>query len=177
MSTLLKTENYDGDNGTHFYIKLMYDLLLQDKTSKKSKTKYYLYTGSTDGYTGSGSPLNGYINGNPVGSITSIGKNEEVLIGTWEEEYTHDTEGKCTVSYSASAESKWNGLGNAELSGTYELPPIIEIIVKPVTVVKSFLKNGSEWKRAKTNLKENSSWNKTKHFYKEENKWKGVNNG
>lgn len=124
MATELKRANFNGYNGSHFYIRLLYDIS-QNKTNNTSTVKYYLYVGSKDGYSGYGSSyLNGNINGTSVGSTRNIGVNADFLLGSKTEVYTHDSSGKKSVNYSASAAANWGGLGSASLSGTLPLPTI-----------------------------------------------------
>lgn len=123
MATYLNKSYFSESNGSHFYIELQYDVLSQDVSSNSSTVRYYLYLGSTDGYSGSGtSSVNCYINGNLVGSTTSIGVDSRTLIGTRDEVHSHDSDGNCSPSYSASATSNWDYLGNSSMSGSYSLP-------------------------------------------------------
>lgn len=123
MATYLKGANFTGSNGSHFYIQLYYDLS-QDVLTNTSTITYYLYIGSTDNYSGYGTASNGYINGNWVGSFTSIGRNDYFLVGQRQESVVHNNDGTKTVSYSASVTSSWDYLGNASLSGDLVLPRI-----------------------------------------------------
>lgn len=125
MATYLNRTNFSGSNGSHFYIELQYDLLNQDKANNHSTVRYYLYLGSTDGYSGSGTTsVDCYINGGLVGSTKNIGVNSRVLIGTRDETIGHDSAGRCSPSYNIGASSNWSYLGNANLNGSYSLPDI-----------------------------------------------------
>lgn len=124
MATILKTSNFNGSNGSNFFIRQSYDLLSQSKDTKQSVVRYYLNVGSTNGYSGSGAATPCYINGQQVGTITSIGKNSDTQVGYLDVTYNHDSNGECTASYSASVSSSWTGLGTASISGTMELPII-----------------------------------------------------
>jgi hypothetical protein len=64
MATQLKTASFSGGNGSHFYLKLSYDLLSQSIENNTSTIRYYEYVGSKDNYSGSGASGNGYINSN-----------------------------------------------------------------------------------------------------------------
>lgn len=123
MATWLKSANFSGYNGSHFYIALYYDLLEQSVTNNTSKVRFYLYVGSSDGYSGSGATSNGYINGAWVGSFTSIGRNTSFQVGYKDVTYNHASDGTCGASYSASVSTPWD-LGSASLSGTFTLPTI-----------------------------------------------------
>lgn len=122
MAINLKSANFTGTNGTHFYINLQYDLT-QSLSDNSSTIKYYLYVGSSDGYSGSGGTCRGNINNSEVGTFNSIGVNANFLVGTKTEKVTHNSDGTKSVSYSASVNTPWT-LGSASLSGTLNLPQI-----------------------------------------------------
>lgn len=122
MTTILKEANFKGKNGSHFKIRLSYDLS-QSQANNTSTIKYYLYMISMDGYSGSGATAKGYINGEQVGTFTSIGVNTTKQIGTKSTTVTHNNDGTKSVSYSASVDTSWS-LGDASLSGTLTLPKI-----------------------------------------------------
>ena len=123
MATLLQRANFNGKNGSYFFLDLYYDLLSQNQTANTSSVRYYAYVGSIGGYSGSGSSSSVYINGNRVGSFSSIGRGSNTLIGTLDVTINHDTNGNGTASYSASANTNWT-LGSASLSGSFTLPRI-----------------------------------------------------
>lgn len=122
MATTLKEANFSGTGGSHFKIRLSYDLT-QSMANNTSTIKYYLYVISMDGYSGSGATCTGYINGASVGTFTSIGVNVTKQIGTKSVTVTHNADGTKSVSYSASVDTPWS-LGDASLSGTLTLPTI-----------------------------------------------------
>lgn len=122
MATTLKESKFGGSNGSHFKIRLSYDLS-QSQANNTSTIKYYLYMISMDGYSGSGATAKGYINGSQVGTFTSIGVNTTKEIGTKTVTVTHNNDGTKSVSYSASVDTPWS-LGDASLSGTLTLPTI-----------------------------------------------------
>lgn len=122
MAKILKEANFNGRNGSHFKIRLSYDLS-QNQANNTSTIKYYLYMISMDGYSGSGATARGYINGGQVGTFTSIGVNATKQIGTKSITVTHNNDGTKSVSYSASVDTSWS-LGDASLSGTLTLPTI-----------------------------------------------------
>lgn len=123
MATLLQRANFNGRNGSYFFLDLYYDLLSQNQTANTSSVRYYAYVGSTGGYSGSGSSSSVYINGSRVGSFSSIDRGSNTLIGTLDVTINHDTNGNGTASYSASANTNWT-LGSASLSGSFTLPRI-----------------------------------------------------
>ena len=123
MATLLQRANFNGRNGSYFFLDLYYDLLSQNQTANTSSVRYYAYVGSTGGYSGSGSSSAVYINGTVVGHFSSIGRGSNTLIGTLDVTINHDTNGNGTASYSASANTNWT-LGSASLSGSFTLPRI-----------------------------------------------------
>lgn len=123
MATLLQRANFNGRNGSYFFLDLYYDLLSQNQTANTSSVRYYAYVGSTGGYSGSGSSSAVSINGTVVGHFSSIGRGSNTLIGTLDVTINHDTNGNGTASYSASANTNWT-LGTASLSGSFTLPRI-----------------------------------------------------
>lgn len=123
MATWLKSANFSGYNGSHFYIALYYDILSTDVTNNKHTVRYYLYVGSQDGYSGSGAYCNGYIGGTWVGGFTSIGRNTSFQVGYRDIDHYHNSDGSGTANYSASVSTPWD-LGSASLSGSFTLPTI-----------------------------------------------------
>lgn len=129
MATYLKSANFSGANGSHFYISLFYDIS-QNTNENKSYIRYYLYLYSKDGYSGSGSAGNGYINKDSnnqwiwVGSISSVGKNSENYIGYRDEVINHNADGTGSAYYQAYFHFPWTNLSDASLDGTITLPTI-----------------------------------------------------
>ena len=122
MATWLNETRFPQGNGSHFILRLYYDIS-QSVDGNYSDVTFYEYFVSVDGYSGSGAATNGYINNNWVGSTTSIGKNATVFIGQRTDRYTHNADGTGSAGYSASLSSPW-GIGTASLSGTLSLPTI-----------------------------------------------------
>lgn len=123
MATFLKESYFTGTNGSHFKQRLYYDLT-QDKTNNKSTIKYYAYVGSVDNYSGSGATASVKINGNQVGTFTSLAAHSSgTLRGTYTTTVTHNSDGTKSVSYSLSTTTSWS-LGSSNLSGTLTLPKI-----------------------------------------------------
>lgn len=123
MSTLLSTAGFSGVNGTHFELRLEYDVS-QSQSGNYSDITYYLKMRSKDGYSGSGTAHNkGSINGVEVGEFTSIGVNTTIDIGQRTIREYHNNDGTKTVSFSASINTAWN-LGSASTTGTLTLPKI-----------------------------------------------------
>ena len=122
MATFLKETSFPSGNGSHFRLRLYYDLS-QNISGNYSDVTFYLYFASVDGYSGSGASSNGYVNNNWVGSTTSVGRNAEVYLGSRTDRYNHNSDGTGSASYSASINSPW-GIGTASLSGTLSLPTI-----------------------------------------------------
>ena len=122
MATWLNETSFPSGNGSHFRLRLYYDIT-QSTSGNYSDITFYLYFASVDGYSGSGASSNGYVNGNWVGSTTSVGRNAEVYLGSRIDRYYHNNDGTGSASYSASISSPW-GLGTASLSGTLSLPTI-----------------------------------------------------
>lgn len=125
MSTYLNSANFSGYNGSHFYIVLNYDIISQDSATRQTVVRYNLYAGSTDGYSAYGSYANGYIGDTWVGGLTQIPVNSYNLVGSRDITYTHNEDGTMNgVYYWASFNTNWDGVNNASLSGTFDLPKI-----------------------------------------------------
>lgn len=122
MATYLTEARFPSGNGSHFKLWMSYDIA-QSISGNYTNVTYYLYFQSLDGYSGSGSATNGYINGNWVGSTTSIGKNATVYLGGRTDTYYHNADGTGSASFSASISSPW-GIGTASVSGAITLPTI-----------------------------------------------------
>lgn len=183
MATELKRVSFNGANGSHFYLKLTYDLLSQSIENNTSTIRYYEYVGSKDNYSGYGQSGSGDINGSWVGGTGSVGVNSEVYIGYLDQTVTHNTDGTCTVSYSASYSFPWNNLTNASLSGTLTLKTIPRYFSKDPEVtldknnevsfncswttsencnrIRYSLDNGSNWITASTTSAKTGNFNIT----------------
>ena len=122
MATWLNETSFPSGNGSHFRLKLYYDIT-QSTEGNYSDITFYEYFTSQDGYSGSGASANGYVNGNWVGSTTSVGRNASVYLGSRTDRYYHNNDGTGSASYSASITCPW-GIGTASLSGILQLPTI-----------------------------------------------------
>lgn len=113
-------------NNTNFKLVLEYDTVMNQQKNYHSVT-YYLYFQSSNGYSGGGGSSNGYINSSLVGSTTTLGKNQKLLLGTKTETIYHNTpneDGTQNAYYSASINCPWSNLGTASVDGTLVLPKI-----------------------------------------------------
>ncbi len=174
MATYLNKTNFSGSNGPHFYIELQYDVLSQNIPENYSTVRYYLYLGSTDGYSGSGtSSVNCYINGNLVGITKNISVNSRTLIGTRDEIIGHDSLGNCSPSYNISATSNWSYLGNANLSSSYSLPTIPRYFTQTPTISTSSVTTTSATFAWSTS--ENCNW--VRYHLDNSSSWVDVFNG
>lgn len=171
MATLLNESNFNGQAGSYFKLSLEYDKVLNQNENNHTIT-YYLYFESFGGYSGSGSPATGYINGVSVGTTSSIGKNQRLLLGTKTEVISHNSDlnadGTKTVSYSALIDTPWT-LQDASVSGTFVLPKI-----EPISNIK--VKVNGAWKKAIAYIKVNGVWKKATPYTKVNGVWKkGIN--
>lgn len=123
MATWLNETSFSGYNGSHFRLKLYYDIS-QSTEGNYSDVTFYLYFTSQDGYSGSGSSANGHINNTYVGNTFSVGRNASVYLGSKTERYNHNEDGTCNANYSATIYCNWTGLGDTTLNGTLSLPTI-----------------------------------------------------
>lgn len=131
---LLQRANFNGVNGSHFFLDLYQDNS-QSTPGNASAIRYYAYVGSVGNYSGGGVSAPVYINGTNVGSFSNIGPNSNTLIGYLDVIVPHNNEGKATASYTASADTGWN-LGDANISGSFPLPtiPRADSIISPTNL-------------------------------------------
>ena len=124
MATFLNESNFNGKNGSYFKLILEYDKVMHTDTNSHDVT-YYLYFQSLSGYSGSGSAnsVKGQINGVQVGAVSSIGKNQKLLLGTKTVNVPHNEDGTGSVLYSALIDTTWT-LGDASVTGKLTLPTI-----------------------------------------------------
>ena len=122
MATYLTETRFPSGNGSHIKLWMDYEIS-QSISGNYTDVTFHLNFQSLDGYNGNGAATNGYINGNWVGSTTSIGKNSNVWLGYRTDRYYHNADGTGSASYSASISSPW-GIGTASVSGTITLPTI-----------------------------------------------------
>lgn len=120
---LLQRANFNGTNGNQFFLDLYQDNS-QSVEGNASSVRYYAYVGSSGNYSGSGASSPVYINGQQVGSFSSISAHSNTLIGYLDVTYQHNAEGNAVADYSARADTNWN-LGDAIIyDSTFPLPTI-----------------------------------------------------
>lgn len=131
---LLQRANFNGTNGNQFFLDLYQDNS-QSVEGNASAIRYYAYVGSSGSYSGGGTSSPVYINGQHVGSFSNISAHSNTLIGYLDVIVPHNTEGKATASYTASADTSWN-LGDANISGSFPLPniPRADSIISPTNL-------------------------------------------
>ena len=130
---LLQRANFNGTNGNQFFLDLYQDNS-QSVEGNASSVRYYAYVGSSGNYSGSGASSPVYINGQHVGSFSSISARSNTLIGYLDVTVPHNAEGNATASYTARADTSWS-LGDANISGSFPLPTIsrADSIVSPTS--------------------------------------------
>ena len=120
---LLQRANFNGVNGNQFFLDLYQDNS-QSVEGNASSVRYYAYVGSSGNHSGSGASSPVYINGQQVGSFSSISAHSNTLIGYLDVTYQHNAEGNAVAAYSARADTNWN-LGDAIIyDSTFPLPQI-----------------------------------------------------
>lgn len=124
MATFLNESYFNGKNGSYFKLILEYDAVVNQNLNNHDVT-YYLYFQSLNGYSGSGASnsVRGYVKDNPVGTTSSIGKNQKLLLGSYTETVQHDNNGEGSTTYTALIDTGWT-LGDASVNGTLVLPKI-----------------------------------------------------
>ena len=123
IGTFLKESYFNGRNGEHFKQSLYYTIE-QDINANKSYITYRGYVGSVDGYAGSGSTATVSINGETVGTFSSLSSYSwDTLRGTKSVEVNHNADGTASVGYSMDTDTPWT-LGDSHLEGALTLPTI-----------------------------------------------------
>lgn len=124
MSNFLKQTNFNGSNGSHFYLEESYDILARNIDNNTTTVRLYVIIGSSGGWSayGAGAPV--YINGVNIGNITSIPVNSRNQIGYRDIVVNHNDVGEGILNYSASVSTPWSGVGGASISGSLTLPTI-----------------------------------------------------
>lgn len=123
MATFLKETFFPSSK--NFKLILEYDKVMNIDDNSHDVT-YYLYFQSLNGYSGSGTTnsVKGQINGVQVGAVSSIGKNQKLLLGTKTVNVPHNEDGTGSALYSALIDTAWSSLGDASVTGKLTLPKI-----------------------------------------------------
>lgn len=124
MATYINRANFNGSNGSHFFLDIYYDLLSQSVANNTSTVRVYAYIGSVDGWSAGGSSADVYIEGHWVGNISGIAARSNTLVGSYDRTISHNNDGTGSFSTSASCSTSWNGVGSASVSGSANLPRI-----------------------------------------------------
>lgn len=124
MAIFLGSSNFSGYNGSHFTASVYLDSYSQDINANRTDYTLHLYAGSIDGYSGSGSAAQGYIQGVNTGSTTSFPSRTQRDMGTYSGSITHNNDGTAWLGVSASVVTNWSGLGSASISAGWTPPTI-----------------------------------------------------
>lgn len=124
MAIFLGSSNFNGYNGSHFTASVYLDRYSQDINANKTDYTLHLYAGSIDGYSGSGSASQGYIQGVNTGSTTSFPARTQVDMGTYSGSITHNADGTAYLDVSASVVTNWSGVGSASINTGWTPPTI-----------------------------------------------------
>ena len=124
MAIFLGSSNFSGYNGSHFTTSVYLDSYSQDINANRTDYILHLYAGSIDGYSGSGSAAQGYIQGVNTGSTTRFPARTQVDMGTYSGSITHNNDGTAWLGVSASVVTNWSGVGSASISSGWTPPTI-----------------------------------------------------
>ena len=124
MAIFLGSSNFSGYNGSHFTASVYLDSYSQDINANRTDYTLHLYAGSIDGYSGSGSAAQGYIQGVNTGSTTSFPSRTQRDMGTYSGSITHNNDGTAWLGVSASVVTNWSGVGSASISAGWTPPTI-----------------------------------------------------
>ena len=124
MAIFLGSSNFSEYNGSHFTASVYLDSYSQDINANRTDYILHLYAGSIDGYSGSGSAAQGYIQGVNTGSTTRFPARTQVDMGTYSGSITHNNDGTAWLGVSASVVTNWSGVGSASISAGWTPPTI-----------------------------------------------------
>lgn len=124
MAIFLGSSNFSEYNGSHFTASVYLDSYSQDINANRTDYTLHLYAGSIDGYSGSGSAAQGYIQGVNTGSTTRFPARTQVDMGTYSGSITHNNDGTAWLGVSASVVTNWSGVGSASISAGWTPPTI-----------------------------------------------------
>ena len=124
MAIFLGSSNFNGYNGSHFTASVYLDSYSQDINANRTDYTLHLYAGSIDGYSGSGSAAQGYIQGVNTGSTTRFPARTQVDMGTYSGSITHNNDGTAWLGVSASVVTNWSGVESASISAGWTPPTI-----------------------------------------------------
>ena len=124
MAIFLGSSNFSGYNGSHFTASVYLDSYSQDINANRTDYILHLYAGSVDGYSGSGSAAQGYIQGVNTGSTTRFPARTQVDMGTYSGSIIHNNDGTAWLGVSASVVTNWSGVGSASISTGWTPPTI-----------------------------------------------------
>ena len=122
MATFLCYGNFNGKYGDKFSYDILYDILEQNIAENYSLVRFYGYIRSW-GYTASGSTARCYINGQEIGTFTSITANQYSEIGRLDVKVKHNDDGTGSTTVTGLCDTPWT-IGDASCSGTRTLPDI-----------------------------------------------------
>lgn len=125
MAIFLGSSNFNGYNGSHFTASVYLDSYSQDINTNTTSYVLHLYAGSIDGYSGYGSAINGYLQGNWSGSTTNFPARTQVDMGTYSGSIRHNEDGTAWLGVTGYVNAKaWSGIGEANVSTGWTPPTI-----------------------------------------------------
>lgn len=125
MAIFLGSSNFNGSQGSNFYISVYLDSYVQSAETTTTNYTLHLYMSTRNKYSGYGVAIPGYLQGVQTGSTTSVGSNATVDMGTYSNTLSHNANGVGTLNVSAYVNaSAWYGVGTASFSTIYNFPTI-----------------------------------------------------
>ena len=125
MAIFLGSSNFSGYNGSHFTASVYLDSYSQDINANRTDYTLHLYAGSIDGYSASGSAINGFLQGNWCGSTTRFPTRTQVDMGTYSGSITHNNDGTAWLGVTGYVNANaWSGVGEATVSTGWTPPTI-----------------------------------------------------
>ena len=125
MAIFLGSSNFSGYDGSHYKTSVYLDSYSQDINANRTDYTLHLYAGSIDGYSGSGSAAQGYIQGVNTGSTTRFPARTQVDMGTYSGSITHNNDGTAWLGVTGYVNANiWSGVGEATVSTGWTPPTI-----------------------------------------------------
>lgn len=125
MAIFLGSSNFNGSSGSHYKASVYLDSYSQDINANRTDYILHLYAGSVDGWTGYGTSINGFLQGNWCGSTTRFPARTQVDMGTYSGSITHNADGTAWLGVTGYVNAKaWSGVGEATVSTGWTPPTI-----------------------------------------------------
>lgn len=125
MAIFLGSSNFNGSQGSNFYISVYLDKYTQNIESNATDYTLHLYMSTRNKFSGYGVAIPGYLQGVQTGSTTSVGSNATVDMGTYSGTLQHNADGTGWLGVTGYVNANaWYGVGEATVSTGWTAPTI-----------------------------------------------------